>query len=103
MRKWYGTGGGDLDATCTDLGIPIISVDRINSDAAAAALRSADLDLGLSLGNGYIAERIFTIPREGLINLHSERLPEYQNAQSIIWPIYNNETETGLTFHLIDT
>jgi methionyl-tRNA formyltransferase len=37
-----------------------------------------------------------------MINVHGERLPEYQNAQSVIWPIYNLESKTGLTIHQID-
>ena len=37
-----------------------------------------------------------------MINMHGERLPQYQNAQSVIWPIYNMERTTGLTIHQID-
>jgi methionyl-tRNA formyltransferase len=37
-----------------------------------------------------------------MINIHCERLPDYQNAQSIIWPVYNNESTTGLTIHQIN-
>ena len=54
------------------------------------------------MNNGYIASRVFGIPVHGMINVHGERLPEYQNAQSVIWPIYQAETRTGLTIHQID-
>jgi methionyl-tRNA formyltransferase len=37
-----------------------------------------------------------------MINVHGERLPEYQNAQSVIWPIFNMERTTGLTIHEVD-
>lgn len=36
-----------------------------------------------------------------MINVHTELLPEYQNAHSIIWPIYFGKRETGFTIHQI--
>jgi hypothetical protein len=35
--------------------------------------------------------------RLATINVHCERLPEYQNGSSVIWPILNMERTTGLT------
>lgn len=35
--------------------------------------------------------------RLATINVHCERLPEYQNGPSVIWPILNMERTTGLT------
>jgi methionyl-tRNA formyltransferase len=37
-----------------------------------------------------------------MINIHHEELPAYQNAQSIIWQLYNNSSNTGYTIHKID-
>jgi len=37
-----------------------------------------------------------------MINIHHEILPEYQNAQSVIWQIYNMSDTTGYTIHKID-
>ena len=74
----------------------------LNSDETYDIFQQAQADLGLSLGNSYIARRIFSAPSLGMVNLHKERLPAYQNAQSIIWPIYNLEITTGLTLHQID-
>jgi len=36
-----------------------------------------------------------------MINVHTELLPDYPGAQSIIWPIYNMERRTGFTIHKI--
>ncbi len=41
-------------------------------------------------------------PANRLINVHCERLPEYQNGPSVIWPIFNMERTTGLTIHEVD-
>ena len=59
-------------------------------------------DIGLSLGNGYIGSKVFSIPKFGMLNIHHEELPNYQNAQSIIWQLYNRSYFTGYTIHKID-
>lgn len=103
MRSWYeGQPTADLMELCECFGIPVFETDYTNSDETVRLFREATPDLGLSLGNGYISHRIFSIPKYGMINAHGERLPEYQNAQSVIWPIYHLETTTGLTIHQVN-
>ena len=104
MRGWYeGPPGPDLRNLCEQLGVPYFETDSTNSNETAELFRRLAPDLGLSLGNGYISPRIFRLPRFGMINVHGEMLPKYQNAQSVIWPIYCGETKTGLTIHQVDT
>jgi methionyl-tRNA formyltransferase len=38
-----------------------------------------------------------------MINIHHEILPDYQNAQSVIWQLYNGSKNTGYTIHRIDS
>jgi methionyl-tRNA formyltransferase len=103
MRRWYdGSPTPDISDVCRRLGIPVFETERTNSEETANVMRGAGADLGVSLGNSYIAERVFGAPKFGMINVHGERLPKYQNAQSVIWPIHNLETTTGLTIHQID-
>ena len=103
MRGWYsGAQTPDIASVCARYSIPCFEVPHINSDETAQLLTCLQPDLGLSLGNSYISPRIFSLPKSGMINVHGERLPEYQNAQSVIWPIYHNETRTGLSIHQID-
>ena len=103
MRHWYRqVQTVPLDAICTRAGIPLHRVSHLNGADTELHFRRAKADLGLSLGNSYIAKRIFDTPTFGMINVHGERLPEYQNAQSVIWPIFNMERMTGITVHSID-
>ena len=37
-----------------------------------------------------------------MLNIHGEVLPQFQNAQSVIWQLYENSMETGYTIHKID-
>jgi methionyl-tRNA formyltransferase len=108
MRKWYNedvaqyTTISSAEDICRQNNIPFYRVPHTNSKETQELFASLAPDLGLSLGNGYISSKVFTIPRFGMINIHHEVLPDYQNAQSIIWQIYNGSRETGYTIHRID-
>ena len=108
MRQWYNqdvkqyTTIGNAEEICAQHGIPFCYVPHTNSDETREAFTKANADVGLSLGNGYIAKKIFGIPRYGMLNIHHEILPQYQNAQSIIWQLYNGSAETGYTIHKIN-
>jgi methionyl-tRNA formyltransferase len=108
MRKWYNEdvqhilGIKSLKEVCEANNIPLHATPSVNSSETARLIQSSGADMGLSLGNGYIAKRIFSIPKFGMINIHHEILPEYQNAQSVIWQIYNMSDTTGYTIHKID-
>lgn len=109
MRKWF--EGNDrnylsvrkLDEICVEHEIPFHVVDSINCEETRALFRKSNADLGISLGNGYIARNVFSIPQYGMINIHHEKLPEYQNAQPVLWQLFNGSTNSGYTIHKIDS
>jgi len=103
IRPWFRADYGDIEAKCRQLQIPFRVIRGLNSDEMISAVQDCHADLGVSLGNGYISPRIFNVPRLGMINLHSECLPAYQNAQCIIWPIYCHDPHSGFTIHEIDS
>jgi len=109
MRKWYGK---DIEKYChienarkfcTAHDIPFRSVPYTNSPETQQVFKEVNAEVALSLGNGYISKKVFSIPRYGMLNIHHELLPQYQNAQSIIWSLYNGAAETGYTIHKIDS
>ena len=102
IRPWFRADYGDVEVKCKQFQIPFKVIRGLNSEAMISAIRDSQADLGVSLGNGYISPRVFTVPRLGMINLHSECLPAYQNAQCIIWPIYCRDPHSGFTIHEID-
>lgn len=103
IRPWFRSQTTEhIGSICERLRIPLRRTSAINSQHTADLFTAVNADLGVSLGNSYIPRRIFAIPRLGMVNLHGERLPEYQSAQSVIWPIYNMEMTTGLSIHGID-
>jgi methionyl-tRNA formyltransferase len=103
MRSWYADRGAqELSAVCASLNVPIAEVDSVNSDEMKNHLRQASADLGLSIGNSYIAPSVFGLPKHGMINVHTEILPRFQGAQSVIWPIFERSHETGFTIHQVN-
>lgn len=109
MRKWYTddvnriTRSEDIEELCKKLNIPFRVVNGINNESTMALFNEADADLGLSLGNSYISKRIFSIPRLGMLNIHGELLPQFKNAQSVIWQLYENHSVTGYSIHEINS
>jgi len=108
MRKWFsvqeidGRSLEDIEAVCKKNDVPFTVAEGINSAQTAEKMRACQADLGLSLGNSYIASKIFSIPRYGMLNLHGEVLPQFQNAQSVIWQLFEGSDHTGYTIHQID-
>jgi len=104
MRDWYADKDADsLHDLCKYFNVELSETPFINCDTTRNLFREADADLGLSLGNGYIPKSVFSIPRYGMVNIHTEVLPDYQGGRSIVWPIYEGEKETGFTIHQIDS
>jgi methionyl-tRNA formyltransferase len=108
MRRWYRhdlaerLGARDIFDVCREAGVPLLEISRFGDPAAQRAVRDLDLDVGLSMGNGYIPRSFFTIPRMGMLNIHHEVLPEYKGAQTAVWQIHNGSRSSGFTIHEIN-
>lgn len=103
IRKWFADPAvEDIAEVCAAHGVPLLEIPVLNSPELREALRDLAPDVAISLGNGYIGASVFTIPPRGMINVHCELLPEFQNAQSVIWPIHEGRTRTGVTIHCVD-
>lgn len=106
MRGWYDMSERlalePIGPLSSQLGVPFGRTPSLFAPRAVELVRDAGAELGLSLGNGYIPERVFSVPRHGMINIHHEILPQFQGAQSVIWQLYHGSRRTGFTIHRID-
>lgn len=108
LRKWYhhtsiaGKELQDIEQLCKHLNVPFETTPGLNSQHTIDSIRECKADLGLSLGNSYISSKVFSLPVYGMLNIHGEVLPDFQNAQGIIWQIYEGRSETGYTIHKIN-
>lgn len=108
MRKWYKTAVikhstyKNVENFSKEKSINFFEVESINSINTAKIFKSLKPDLGISLGNGYIGTKIFSIPKYGMINIHHEILPDLPGAQSVIWQLYHLKKQTGYTIHKVN-
>lgn len=108
MRRWYKAdlaarlGAADIADVCRDRGVPVIEIASFSDADALRRLRDLDLDVAVSMGNGYIPQSFFSIPRRGMLNIHHELLPAYRGAQTALWQIHNGSRVSGFTIHVID-
>lgn len=107
IRSWFNgdvtdiLGIAPLQETCTRHGVQFHEVEQLNSAEMKDLLRRLGCDVVISLGNGFIAPSVFNIPRKGMLNIHHELLPEFRNAQSVIWQLHRGSSITGYTIHRI--
>lgn len=106
MREWYELTERlklrPLHELAREHGARYETSSSLFSARTVELMKEANADLGLSLGNGYIPRRVFSVPRLGMINIHHEMLPQFQGAQSVIWQLYHGSRKTGFTIHRID-
>lgn len=81
--------------------IPVLEVDRFESDRGLEALRSLAPDLAVVVSTYVLKESVFALPRFGSINLHCGRLPDYKGAPPAFWELYNGEPRVGVTVHRV--
>ena len=76
--------------------------NQINSPAGVARIQATEPELIISLRFGLIIrDEVIAIPRHGLINLHSGRLPDYRGVMATFRAMQNNEPEIASTLHYI--
>jgi methionyl-tRNA formyltransferase len=103
LRRCYaGEPEPDLFAVAAAHRIPVETTPRTNAPRTAELLAASRAELGLSLGNSYLAKRVYSVPPGGMLNVHGEILPRFQGAASVIWAIHEGVRETGFTIHQID-
>ncbi len=83
--------------------IPIQSLNEVKSAETLDYIRSLQPDLILSVRYGKIFGNDFIkIPKRGIINLHSGRLPQYRGVLATFRALMNGDSEIGCTLHYID-
>lgn len=83
--------------------IPVQSLNEVKSVETLDFLLSLKPDLILSVRYGKIFGNDFIkIPRLGVINLHSGRLPQYRGVLATFRALMNGDSEIGCTLHYID-
>ena len=88
---------------CEIRGIPVF-LGSPRSGRAAAFLSQFQTDVILSINYLFIVEQdVLSHPKYMAANIHGSLLPKYRGRTPHVWAIINNETETGVTLHVMDS
>jgi methionyl-tRNA formyltransferase len=91
-------GFDDLKA----LGLEINDINSVNCAQGQQIIRDSNPDLIVSVRFGLILKQvILAIPKYGVINLHSGKLPDYRGVMACFRAMQNNEVEHSSTLHYI--
>ncbi|MCK7637527.1 methionyl-tRNA formyltransferase [Corynebacterium sp. P7202] len=98
---YYAGMDEDVAAFARGLGIPVIETKRLDG-VAAEAIREADADLMVVTNwTSVIARDVYDAPRLGTLNIHDSLLPKYAGFGAPNWALINDESEVGVTGHLM--
>jgi len=83
--------------------LPEIETRSVNSDDFRKTLIKLNPDIVLVGSWGEKFEKAtYSIPKTATINAHPSLLPKYRGPNPYFWVIKNQESTTGVTFHLMD-
>ncbi len=84
-------------------GIPFSIVSSVNASDTVAAASELQCDLLVSCSFSQIMRQpILDTPKIAAVNIHPSLLPKYRGPLPSFWVLKHGETESGVTFHLMD-
>ncbi|MHA8062917.1 methionyl-tRNA formyltransferase [Aquirufa aurantiipilula] len=82
--------------------IPIF-VGNPRNESTSTFIKDKSIDVLVSVNYLYIIDnQLIGHPSKFAINIHGSLLPKYRGRTPHVWAIINNESETGITAHVID-
>jgi len=92
-----------LRAVAAEKGIACFHLKNVNSPVSLSKIKNIEPDLIISVQDQIFGKELLEIPKLGCINKHAALLPEYKGVWPVFWAMLNNESQTGLTIHWIDS
>jgi methionyl-tRNA formyltransferase len=81
-------------------GIPVVGVPSLNTPAGLEWVQRSAPDLIVTIRYGSILKApVIAMPRLGVLNLHSGRLPAYRGVLATFRALLNEDAEIGCTLH----
>ena len=97
-----GAGLKSFENLCAEYGVGLAGLSRINASEGLATLAGSQPDLVLSIRyGGILREDAITIPRLGVLNLHSGLLPDYRGVMATFRAMCDGSDTIGTTLHYI--
>ena len=89
---------------CILYNIPLRIERDVNCAGVLNLLREQHLDVIVSFSAPTVfKDELLSLPRYGCINLHCSALPSYAGVMPSFWVLLNDEKQTGMSVHLMDS
>lgn len=85
-----------------ELGLDVLEAENLTDPVFIERLKDYNADLFFVAAFKILPVEVFSIPRDGTVNLHASLLPDYRGAAPINRAVINGDTETGLTTFYIE-
>ena len=93
----------DLRETCRQSSTEILVTKDIHSPEALDFVRALNADLGLVFGTRILKPALFEIPKQGSINIHKRKVPDYRGGGAVgLWELLDNQKGIGITVHRVE-
>jgi methionyl-tRNA formyltransferase len=93
----------DIISLCKERGLPFFAGNP-RKGKAISGLVDPQCEVLVSVNYLFLIENdIISLASKLSVNFHGSLLPKYRGRTPHVWAIINNETETGITAHKIDT
>jgi folate-dependent phosphoribosylglycinamide formyltransferase PurN len=102
LSRAYSRAGGIGASHVEQFDFPVVRQGDLSGAEARAALVETAADIAVSLGNGYLPESTFSIPRLGTLNVHLGAVPGYRGGPPIFWELHDQSDRVGYTVHQMD-
>jgi len=94
----------DLNETCKSNGTEFFIARDIHSEHALDFVRRTNADLGLVFGTRILKPALFEIPKQGSINIHKRKVPDYRGGGAVgLWELLDDQKEIGVTVHRVES
>ncbi len=92
----------DLSAFCAKRDCSLFVTADLHAPESLEYVRALRADLGLVYGTRILKPALFEVPREGSINVHQRKVPDYRGGGPIgLWELLDGQTEIGVTVHRV--
>jgi peptidoglycan/xylan/chitin deacetylase (PgdA/CDA1 family) len=93
----------DLRETCKSTAAELFVTQDIHCEPALEFVRSVNPDLGLVFGTRILKPVLFEIPKQGSINIHKRKVPDYRGGGAVgLWELLDDQKEIGVTVHRVE-
>ena len=90
-----------IDEALKHTKIPIHRMKNVQTQSSINHIKSLDADIGLIIGHRILPHAVFSLPKEGTLNVHHGILPGFAGSHTTFWRMVEGFKDVGVTIHKV--